>query len=271
MKLYHYTPALFFLAFILFSINARAQVAINDNGDQPNSNAILDLSSASNDKGILIPRLTTAERTAMSLGASDEGLTVYDSDTKTYWLWDGTQWGDFNSGPKVKVGDVYDGGFVFYVDASGEHGLMASLDDLDGGSGVSYSNVTNSLIGSSAQGMTDGASNTAAIIAQAGHSSSAAQLCVSYTGGGHSDWYLPSLRELNMMFQVDAIMDDVLDNDGDPATNGLRQQSSTPIAGRYWSSTEQSSSYAYCFIPYLNYNQQFTKLSVAGVRAIRKF
>lgn len=271
MKSKYIIPAFIFLGFLLFSTYAHAQVAINDNGDQPNSNAILDLSSASNDKGILIPRLTTAERTAMSLGAPDEGLTVYDSDTKTYWLWDGSQWGDFNSGPKVKVGDIYDGGFVFWVDESGEHGLMASLDDLDGGSGVSFSNVTSTLIGSTAQSMTDGTSNTAAITAQAGHSSSAALLCENHNGGGHSDWYLPSLRELNMMFQVDAIMDDILDNDGDPSTNGLRQQSSTPIGGRYWSSTEQSSSYAYCFISYLNYNQQFTKLSVAGVRAVRKF
>jgi len=46
--------------------------------------------------GILIPRLSTAQRTGIAgLGAADEGLTVYDETTNTYWLWDGTQWVEF--------------------------------------------------------------------------------------------------------------------------------------------------------------------------------
>jgi hypothetical protein len=271
MKLNYIPSLLFLLALVLSGFSTSAQVAINDNGDAPNPNALLDLKSSSNDKGILIPRLTAVQRTSMSLGTSDEGLTVYDTDTRTYWLWDGTRWESFVTGPKRKVGEVYDGGFVFWVDASGEHGLMASLDDLDGGSGVPFSNVNSTLIGSGAQSMTDGTTNTTAITDQAGHSTSAASLCSNYNGGGHTDWYLPSIRELNMLFSVDAVMDDILDNDGDPTTNGLRQESNSPFAGRYWSSTESSSSYAYCFLSYLNYNQQFTKLSVAGVRAVRKF
>ncbi|MCB0306929.1 MAG: hypothetical protein KDI38_24410, partial [Calditrichaeota bacterium] len=44
-----------------------------------NGNAVLDVDAVNNDKGILIPRLSTAQRTAIGgLGATDEGLLVYD-------------------------------------------------------------------------------------------------------------------------------------------------------------------------------------------------
>jgi len=256
---------------LLFTSSSFAQVAINDDGSEPNSHAVLDLDVTTKDKGLLIPRLSGSERTTMSLAVADEGLTVYDTDTKTYWLWDGTQWGNFDSSPKHRVGEIFDGGFIFWVDASGEHGLMASLDDLDSGSGIVFSDVTATLIGSIAQSMTSGASNTTAITTQAGHTASAAKLCEDYTGGTHADWYLPSARELSMLFQTDAIMDDVLDNDGDAATNGLNQNFAAPFFSRYWSSSEYDNNEAFVFLSYYGYTQRFTKLSVCGVRAIRKF
>jgi hypothetical protein len=78
-------------------INAYTQnVAINNNGAAPNTNAMLDVDVTTNNKGILIPRLTSAQRTTIAgLGAADEGLTVYDQTTNSYWLWDGTQWVEF--------------------------------------------------------------------------------------------------------------------------------------------------------------------------------
>ena len=63
-----------------------------------NSNASLDLADV--DKGLLINRVTTAERTTMTttpasgvaLTATDIGLLVYDTDVKGLFSWDGTQW-----------------------------------------------------------------------------------------------------------------------------------------------------------------------------------
>jgi len=78
------------------SVYHAQNVSINDNGAAANSNAILDIDDSGNDKGLLIPRLTTAQRTAIAgLGAVDEALTVYDTTTNSYWLWDGTQWVEF--------------------------------------------------------------------------------------------------------------------------------------------------------------------------------
>ena len=82
--------SIFFI--LLSNISFSQNVAINNTGNPPNSHAILDIDVSTNDMGILIPRLTSAERTAISLAAADEGLTVYDETTKTYWLWDGTIW-----------------------------------------------------------------------------------------------------------------------------------------------------------------------------------
>ena len=60
-----------------------------------NGNAVLDVDAVNNDKGILIPRLSTAQRTAMSgLAATDEGLLVYDETSGSFWYWSGSQWNE---------------------------------------------------------------------------------------------------------------------------------------------------------------------------------
>jgi hypothetical protein len=42
--------------------------------------------------------------------------------------------------------------------------------------------------------------NSNAIVAQPGHTASAAKLCRDYRGGGTSDWFLPSQDELNQLY-----------------------------------------------------------------------
>lgn len=68
---------------------AGAQVAINTDNSAPNASAMLDIKSTS--KGLLPPRLTTAQRTAIASPA--DGLVVYDTDTKSLWYYKGgTGW-----------------------------------------------------------------------------------------------------------------------------------------------------------------------------------
>ena len=68
----------------------------------------------------------------------------------------------------------------------GEHGLICSLVDIDGGSGVAWSNIDNVEIGTTAKSDFNGVPNTIAIIGQNGHISSAAKLCVDYSTTGTS-------------------------------------------------------------------------------------
>ena len=80
-----------------FSLLNAQNVGINDDGSTPNSNAILDIKTSSNDKGVLLPRLTSSQRTSFgsSLAASEQSMMVYDTDTKSYWYWNGTVWNEF--------------------------------------------------------------------------------------------------------------------------------------------------------------------------------
>ena len=66
----------------------QAQVAINADGVSANSSAMLDIKSIT--RGMLVPRMTSAERTGITSPAT--GLLVFDTDTNSFWFYNGTQW-----------------------------------------------------------------------------------------------------------------------------------------------------------------------------------
>ncbi|HEX6169507.1 MAG TPA: hypothetical protein VFZ33_07425 [Chitinophagaceae bacterium] len=79
------------LFIVLVSLNVSAQnIAVNTDGSQPDNSAILDIKS--NSKGLLTPRMTTLQRT--SIAGPAIGLTVFDLDTYSYWMYRG----DINGG-----------------------------------------------------------------------------------------------------------------------------------------------------------------------------
>lgn len=78
------------LLFMPIILNAQS-VAINDDGTVAHPSAMLDVKvTAAAKKGVLIPRMTTAERTAIAAPAI--GLLVYDTSTKSFWYYNGTAW-----------------------------------------------------------------------------------------------------------------------------------------------------------------------------------
>jgi len=78
--------------FTVRSLKAQNVVISDDSTYSGNNNALLEVHSFSGSKGVLLPSMSTAQRNAMSLAGIDEGLIVYDIDTKNYWYWNGTQW-----------------------------------------------------------------------------------------------------------------------------------------------------------------------------------
>jgi hypothetical protein len=227
----------------------------------PDSNAILEMQAT--DKGMLIPRMTSNDRNSMSpsLGLNQKGLMVFDNDSTKFFYWNGYSWQTFGSGamgpqgpPGIVptrhwVGEHFQGGIIFWVDTSGQHGLI--VDPIDLSMGMTWSNILTTSVGPSAQSLTDGLSNSIAIVAQPGHTVSAASICLAYNGGGYTDWYLPSIKELQIL-----------------VINCYDVQGA--IFNSYWSSTEMSLGEAY----YGCINMLCTGLSKASfhnVRAIRKF
>lgn len=70
----------------------RAQVGISGNGIAPDPSAMLDLNVTSllSKKGLLVPRMTAAERTAIATPA--QGAVVYETSTDLFWHFNGTAW-----------------------------------------------------------------------------------------------------------------------------------------------------------------------------------
>lgn len=78
-----------FFVLLIFSLGSAAQsLSINTDGSTADASAMLDIKSIS--KGLLIPRLTTAQRTVISNPA--KGLLLYDSTLKLFYFYDGANW-----------------------------------------------------------------------------------------------------------------------------------------------------------------------------------
>lgn len=160
------------------------------------------------------------------------------------------------------VGEFFGGGLVYYIYDGGLHGLIISLADVH--SSCQWSNIFNLLIGSSAQSIWNGLGNTNAIIAQAGFVSGAAKYCHDYNAGGFTDWYLPSIVEVILMFNAQYTIDKILDSDNNPSTKSLSK-------GNYWSSTEYDASSVDDIIIFMGATQILAKNTFAFVRAVRSF
>ncbi|MEO7533399.1 MAG: tail fiber domain-containing protein, partial [Ferruginibacter sp.] len=110
-KLYVLLTALLCVAALI--THAQQGVAINVNGSQPDSKAILDISS--NNKGLLTPRMTAVQRIAIAPTIAQKGLLVFDTDSAAFIFWNGNQWKKMDgnstgggSGDWTRIGnDIY--------------------------------------------------------------------------------------------------------------------------------------------------------------------
>ncbi len=165
------------------------------------------------------------------------------------------------------VGDFAQGGIVFWVDETGQHGLVAAKENQGGGSRIQWNNGSYTDTEANGDGVYAGEMNTMLIIANQGSNSNdyAAGVCANYTvtesGVTYGDWYLPSKEELNLMYQNKATID---------ATAGVNGGSGFASAG-YWSSTEFNTNDAWRQ-NFGNGNQSLsTKGNINYVRAVRAF
>ncbi len=81
------------LTLFITSFSSIAQVGINTDGSAPDASAMLDIKS--NTAGMLIPRMTAAERDNITTPAT--GLMVYITDDNYFYYYDGTNWKAFEN------------------------------------------------------------------------------------------------------------------------------------------------------------------------------
>jgi len=164
------------------------------------------------------------------------------------------------------IGELYGGGIIVSVwkDPSGiEHGLIASLENLNSSTNYPWTTVAFQATNcAGAVSFYDGATNTAAIVAQAGVGTTyAAGLCEAYAGGGYTDWYLPSNYELNAI------------SNAAPIVNIILPTGSGPFFTAYWSSTQSAlgASFGSSKNIYTSQGTEELKSLAVMVRAMRKF
>ena len=193
--------------------------------------------------------------------------------TKGFYYWDhqNSNWISMKANqPKHYIGELFGGGIVYYVYDNGQHGLIASLNDLNTNGVVAWSGDTTTEIFSDDN--YDGQSNTLIIISENSTVNKAATLCDSYINEGFSDWYLPSRSELELLAFQYHIINQILLNDGDPTTKGFNlDETPYPNNSRYWSSTEVNSNVAWTYHFYYREVYFSNKQNKHNVRAIRKF
>lgn|GEM_PF-1545709 len=175
-----------------------------------------------------------------------------------------------------RIGQEYGGGIIFYVDPSGQHGLIAAKDDVlmpytdawqgcveavqfrwSTGQSVIHNNGdyayqelgTLNAIG-------QGALNTRKMLERypaKTYPYSAAAVAVAYKGNDYTDWFLPSKDELNQLYLNKTVVG------GFSATDS------------YWSSSELGSDLAWYQYFNFGYQSDVGKEAHGRIRPVRAF
>ena len=279
---------------MLFTALGYAQVGVNTN--TPDASSALEIESTTG--GILIPRLTQTQRDAITDPAT--GLMIYQTNQTTgFYFYDGTAWTKINgvagpqgeagsqgiqgaqgeaglqgiqgvqgadgadaTSPTYSIGDVVNGGVVFWLDSTGQHGLVAAFSDYSttvqwGCISTDLPNVLNvphnggNPAGSGAE-IGDGFNNTNDILTDCPNAPAA--LAARSLG---AQWFLPSAKELNEMYLNKTTLEGV---------SGFNA-----FGNYYWSSTEYGFDNAWR--QYFLNGVQFdpSKSTTYYVRAVRAF
>jgi hypothetical protein len=226
--------------------------------------AVLEASSTT--QGFLPPRLNYYQKTQITSPVA--GLTIWCSNcgaSGEMQVFNGGAWTNMSGGTatgtiSLSIGNSYQGGKVAYILVSGDpgydantpHGLIAATSDQS--SGIRWYNGSNTTTGATGTAIGTGLANTNTIITSQGATATsyAAELARAYTGGGYSDWYLPSKDELNKLYLNRVAIG------GFPGTN-------------YWSSTEHDNANARHQDVSSGVQNYDTKNNAYYVRAIRAF
>lgn len=192
---------------------------------------------------------------------------------------------------QYKIGDFDQGGVIFWLDQTGQHGLVCATSDqgsnvpwdteVEFNGGSEYLPERNTKSVAILDGIYAGKENTQSIIKFVGKNENlyAALICDEYLieidSIVYDDWYLPSREELNIIYLNRTIINETALQKGGNSLN----------KNRYWSSTDiDCSEKPHCFMDKVHaaYGQDFSlgskkyqlasrKYMPYSVRAIRSF
>jgi hypothetical protein len=163
----------------------------------------------------------------------------------------------------ITIGSNYAGGIVFYVDSTGQHGLVCAPSD----QGVAEWGCNCFEIGGLSFSLGSGLTNTNRITSICLQNGIAAEICSNLQLNGYSDWFLPSINELQLMWN------NLRGTPNSPTPNLANFSTQSP----YWSSSEPSNYPCYALAIDFWQGNMVTRNKYMGqnygsrVRAIRSF
>ncbi len=145
------------VALLLVSFLSRGQQgAIGMGTETPNENAVLELVSPNNNQGLLIPRMTTAQRTnpsfINSLSMAENSLLVYDLDDNQFYYWVNDQWVSFEGGQNFQTLSLDNQTYELSIENGNSVDLSVFIEEFDSDStnelqSITFSNDTLFLSG----------------------------------------------------------------------------------------------------------------------------
>ncbi|MCX6250958.1 MAG: DUF1566 domain-containing protein [Bacteroidetes bacterium] len=147
------------------------------------------------------------------------------------------------------VGQAYGGGIIFYIDGTGQHGLIAASTDQS--TGAQWGCYGTSIPGTSTA-IGTGQANTMLIVNGCSEAGIAVRICNDLMLNSYDDWFLPSKDELNQMYLQKTVI------------GGF-------VSYLYWSSSEYNANYAWTQYFSNGYQDLYNKNSTNYVRAVRAF
>jgi len=197
------------------------------------------------------------ELITLSAGRAGQVLTMKDSETP--------EWGSATKA--YSICDFVHGGIVFWVDETGQHGLVCAKQDQN--ASVRWFGGTNGNTQAKGDGVYAGKANTTIIITGTvsigdDNATYAARICneLEITVGDktYGDWYLPSNHELNLMYQNKRTINTTAGNNR-----------GSDLSNAYWSSTEIDNDGALKTDFSGGRGVETNKGSTSNVRAVRAF
>ncbi len=190
--------SVFSLNLVLLVLLGLPSLVMAQGNNAANSSGKSGLSSATVTSIENIPSLLKLSVKQRDLIASPtEGMVIYNTDDKRPQYYNGTSWKFFDLSHHY-MGEEYAGGIIFFIDASGEHGLVVAPFDQQTSAPWGFFEKP---VGANSNAMGDGPINTTKIVKASQSRDIAARLCSDLALNGFSDWFLPSRDELELAYK----------------------------------------------------------------------